>query len=229
MHLEELDVVRVVRLRTAERPYDGTEGVLRAPRLGDEGTVVLAAARGDADGTVMVECVDADGMTIWLADFATDELELTDAAIEARRQRAVRRARRWALGGTVGVTICTIGLFVANPRGLALIWLFPGVLLALPLVMLGTADLGRALGAAPDLTRLLRVSYSLLGVPRLLVGVAGIFGAAFGIDFLLSSFLSSPQFWRLDGGDACIALAFITFLGVGGIYLLIQRFPGRGK
>lgn len=202
---------------------------MRAPRMGDVGTVVMAAAKGDASATVMVECVDADGMTLWLAAFAADELELTDAAIVARRQRAVRRARRWALGGTVGVTICTIGLFVDNPRGLALIWLFPGVLLALPLVFLGTADLGRALGATPDLTRLRRVSYLLLGVPRLLVGVAGIVGAAFGIDFLLSSLLTSTQFWRLDSRDACIVLAYITFLGGGGIYLLIQRFPSRGK
>ena len=223
MHLEERDVVRVVRLRAAERPYDGTEGVLRAPRLGDEGTVVLAAAKGDASATVMVECCDADGGTIWLADFAADELELTDDAIEARGQRAVRRARRWALGGTVGVTICTIGLLSANPQGHAPSWPFPGLLLGLTLVLLGTDDLDRALGATQGFTRMQRVLCFLLRVPLVLVGLGGVASAAMSIYLYL---LASERF---DSTETVVFLSCVGFLGISGICVLIQPFRASKK
>jgi hypothetical protein len=69
--LSEHDVVRIVRLRTSGRHFSGTEGVRRAPRVGDVGTIVNVPD----PGAFMVECVAPDGGTVWLADFRRDELE----------------------------------------------------------------------------------------------------------------------------------------------------------
>lgn len=74
--LREFDVVRVVRLAVPDRPFDGTEGVMRAPQVGDVGTICHEIDRDDPFGPVIVEMVDDLGRTVWLADFAKDELEL---------------------------------------------------------------------------------------------------------------------------------------------------------
>lgn len=70
--LSEHDVVRIVRLRTSGRHFSGTEGVRRAPRVGDEGTIVNVPT----PDAFVVECVTPSGDTVWLADFRRDELEL---------------------------------------------------------------------------------------------------------------------------------------------------------
>lgn len=69
--LKENDVVRIVKLIEPLREFSGTEGVLRAPRIADEGTVV-----GYFPPALTVEMVDEDGVTVWLADFVSEELEL---------------------------------------------------------------------------------------------------------------------------------------------------------
>jgi hypothetical protein len=74
--LREYDVVRVVRLANPDRFYDGTETVMRPPRIGDVATICHENEPCDPSGSVVVEMVDQDGMTIWLANFARDELEL---------------------------------------------------------------------------------------------------------------------------------------------------------
>ena len=73
--LRELDFVRIVRLEKPSRDFGGTTGVARPPEVGDVGTIV------DAVGNLMVtvECVDPSGMTLWLADFYLDEVELVDS------------------------------------------------------------------------------------------------------------------------------------------------------
>jgi len=68
--MDELSIVRVVKLNTSDRRFDGTEEVKRPPRVGDIGTVVHKVG-----GLNIVESVDRDGLTIWLADFTSDELE----------------------------------------------------------------------------------------------------------------------------------------------------------
>ena len=78
--LREYDIVRVVRLESPDRFYDGTESVMRPPRIGDVATICHENKPGDPSGSVVVEMVDQDGMTIWLADFARDELELVRRA-----------------------------------------------------------------------------------------------------------------------------------------------------
>jgi hypothetical protein len=73
------DVVQIVRLGTETRPFGGTEGVARAPAIGDVATIVAEWNPADPEAPVTAEMVDDDGMTIWLADFYRDELALADA------------------------------------------------------------------------------------------------------------------------------------------------------
>jgi len=74
--LREYDEVRVVRLATADRDFTGTEGRLRPPSIGDTAIVCHDYDPGNPDGRVAAERVDADGNTVWLADFEKSELEL---------------------------------------------------------------------------------------------------------------------------------------------------------
>ena len=73
----EYDVVRVRQLLQPDRHYDGTQCVKRSPRVGDKGTIVLIPP--GTNSWYIVECVNSDGFTVWLADFVTDELELVEA------------------------------------------------------------------------------------------------------------------------------------------------------
>jgi len=72
----ELDRVQVVRLRHPTREVGGTERVRRQPRVGDFGTVVSLLHRGSDPPAYYVECVDDDGLTVWLTEFDRDELTL---------------------------------------------------------------------------------------------------------------------------------------------------------
>ncbi len=73
--LKEFDCVRVVRLHQSGRPYDGTEAVMRPPQIGDVGAIVHVHAVDSGVAGYLVECVDAEGYTVWLADFLPDEIE----------------------------------------------------------------------------------------------------------------------------------------------------------
>ena len=74
----EYDVVRVVKLLEAERSITGSKGSTRQPKVGDMGAVVFVSDSSDFSTTpvYIVECVDDAGMTVWLADFQEDELEI---------------------------------------------------------------------------------------------------------------------------------------------------------
>jgi hypothetical protein len=72
VRFRELDVVCVCRLLAPSRTIDGTLDVRRQPRVGDIGAIVHALSEDE----FIVECVDADGLTVWLADFASSELEI---------------------------------------------------------------------------------------------------------------------------------------------------------
>ena len=72
--MNEYDVVRVVALDGPPREYTGTDGVMRAPKVGDTGIIVHV----NDDGAYIVEEVDASGNCIWLADFQPHELELVE-------------------------------------------------------------------------------------------------------------------------------------------------------
>ena len=74
MAFKELDVVRIVALHAARRPYDGTPGVSREPRVGDVGTVVYVYSAPGEEPVFSVEAPAPDGQTLWAADFAANEL-----------------------------------------------------------------------------------------------------------------------------------------------------------
>lgn len=73
--LKELDVVRVKTLSEPEREYDGSESVKRAPRVGDEGTIVRVLSDEGLENKYLVEAVDNSGYTLWIAEFWENELE----------------------------------------------------------------------------------------------------------------------------------------------------------
>ena len=81
MMFKEYDPVKITSLRGPDRHFDGTKGVARAPRPGDTGIIVAVSGKGK-DRQYMVESVDPDGMTVWLADFYGDELEKADESIK---------------------------------------------------------------------------------------------------------------------------------------------------
>jgi len=72
----ELDVVRVVMLRHANREFRGTDVVARQPQVGDVGTIVHEHGAVGSEDPVVVEMVDNGGATVWVADFERSELEL---------------------------------------------------------------------------------------------------------------------------------------------------------
>jgi hypothetical protein len=73
--MNELDCVKIIQLLESERHYDGTEGVKRAPQIGDEGTIVHVGVSDGKTVGYIVESIDSKGFTIWLADFLPDEIQ----------------------------------------------------------------------------------------------------------------------------------------------------------
>ena len=77
-YISSYDVVRVSHLNQPNRSFDGTEGVSRPPQIGDVGTIVF----GDGnDSYFQVESVNADGLTVWLAEFHVSELERVNGEV----------------------------------------------------------------------------------------------------------------------------------------------------
>lgn len=71
--ISELDIVKVTALLESDRPFSGTEGLRRPPRVGDLATVVHVLEPGRA---FIAEAVHPDGFTLWVADFRAEELAL---------------------------------------------------------------------------------------------------------------------------------------------------------
>lgn len=75
--LAEHDVVRVLSLDRMQ--CGGLDQYRRAPEIGDIAAVVmLLRAPRHPDG-YLLECVDRDGQTLWLATFPRDALEAVTA------------------------------------------------------------------------------------------------------------------------------------------------------
>ena len=72
------DTVRLARLITDERDVTGTAAEPPQPRVGEIGTIVDDVG----DGLYLVEQLTADGCTRWLAEFASEELQLVERAAE---------------------------------------------------------------------------------------------------------------------------------------------------
>ena len=112
--LKEYDPVKLVALLKSARHFDGTEGVARAPRIGDTGIIVAISAQGDAE-TYVVESVDSDGNTLWLADFQREELDQADESIR----------NNYHIPANPGITLYLFGAFLGAVVSylVATIWL----------------------------------------------------------------------------------------------------------
>jgi hypothetical protein len=71
---KEYDEVRVVKLLHETRSFFAELGE-RPPRVGDIGAIVNIAEQADGSVIYTVENVDPNGMTIWLDNFSSTELE----------------------------------------------------------------------------------------------------------------------------------------------------------
>ena len=79
--LREHAVVRVKRLLHEPGHYDGWRLNQRAPAVGDIGTIVDVLHAPGCTDSFVVESSGGDGVTIWLGDFAAEEIEpVEDAA-----------------------------------------------------------------------------------------------------------------------------------------------------
>lgn len=63
----------------------GTAEIARPPQVGDVGTIVHVYS----DTTVSVECVEGEGLTLWLADFRLGELAHVAAVAGTTGRRGI--------------------------------------------------------------------------------------------------------------------------------------------
>ncbi len=70
--------VRVAKLVGSMTDYDGWMVSQRNPRVGDTGTLIDVLDAPDLPSKFVVEKSDENGITIWLADFFQEELDLID-------------------------------------------------------------------------------------------------------------------------------------------------------
>jgi hypothetical protein len=78
--LQQYQLARVVQLRYPLDTYDGWRVNRRRPAIGDMGTIVEIIHAPGLSNKYVVESSDADGITIWLADFDAEELAPIDDA-----------------------------------------------------------------------------------------------------------------------------------------------------
>jgi len=74
MHFQLDDSVRVVRLLEPEREVTGSSDPAPQPRIGDRATVVADVG----EGLYLLESCTDDGVTLWMAEFAAEELALAE-------------------------------------------------------------------------------------------------------------------------------------------------------
>jgi hypothetical protein len=78
--LQQYQLACVVQLRYPLDTYDGWRVNRRPPAIGDMGTIVDILHAPGLPNKYVVESSDADGITIWLADFDAEELAPIDDA-----------------------------------------------------------------------------------------------------------------------------------------------------
>lgn len=75
--------MRIAKLLRAPEEYDGWKVNQRAPVVGDVGALLDIVHGPGLENRYIVECCGQDGVTIWLHDFAADELEAVRAASDS--------------------------------------------------------------------------------------------------------------------------------------------------
>ena len=76
IQLQELDSVRVVHVSTQPQDHLLWESSVRSPQVGDVGTVIEILPKRLHTPRYVIECVGANGRTLWMATFGQDDLEL---------------------------------------------------------------------------------------------------------------------------------------------------------
>ena len=76
MHFHLDDTVRVVRLLEPEREVTGSSEPAPQPRVGDRAKIVAELG----EGLYLLESCTDDGMTLWMGEFAAEELTLVERA-----------------------------------------------------------------------------------------------------------------------------------------------------
>jgi hypothetical protein len=76
MHFKLDDTVRVAHLLEPEREVTGSSDPAPQPRVGDKATIVADLG----EGLYLVESCTDDGMTLWMGEFAAEELKLVERA-----------------------------------------------------------------------------------------------------------------------------------------------------
>ena len=75
-HFQLDDKVRIVRLLEPEREVTGSADPAPQPRVGDGANVVADLG----EGLYLLESCTDDGMTLWMGEFAAEELALVERA-----------------------------------------------------------------------------------------------------------------------------------------------------
>ncbi len=86
MPLVEFQTVQIRALLREDSAYDPFGDNERAPRVGDEGTVVDVRGEPRGQYEYTVECGRPDGTCVWVADFVAEELEAID---EEEREESI--------------------------------------------------------------------------------------------------------------------------------------------
>jgi hypothetical protein len=73
--LEQFRLVRICRLLQPVAKYDGWRVNQRPPQVGDVGTLLDILHTPGLPDRYVVESSGSDGITVWLGDFAAEELE----------------------------------------------------------------------------------------------------------------------------------------------------------
>lgn len=73
--VEQYDLVRIRQLFQPATEYDGWRVNQRPPQVGDVGTLLDVLHAPGLPDRYVVESSDTDGVTVWLGDFASEELE----------------------------------------------------------------------------------------------------------------------------------------------------------
>jgi hypothetical protein len=74
-NLEQYGLVRIRQLLRPAAEYDGWGVNQRPPRVGDSGTLLNILHAPELPDRYVVESSGPDGATVWLGDFAAEELE----------------------------------------------------------------------------------------------------------------------------------------------------------
>jgi hypothetical protein len=75
MQFRQYNIVRIRQLLRSPEEYDGWRVNQRPPQVGDTGTIIDVLSAPGLPYNYVVEADGLDGVTIWLGEFAAEELE----------------------------------------------------------------------------------------------------------------------------------------------------------